>query len=828
MILRRASILLLIASLSTAPTAAAEPRLDLRGDPLPEGALARLGTLRLRHPLADHIAYTPDGRQLITSGDDGTVRVWEAATGKLLHTRRLPYGAAGPGWLSRDGNLHAVWHGSALEVWDLRSGERARTLQLTDVPELSALAFSANGNSIATADNTPREHRSRVWDVAKGTHRVVGVHEGRVADLVFPADGKSVITSAPEESAICCWRVEDGKELWRIKADCTRLNLSGDGKTLVIWNPGTSNLPLGIWDAETGKEREVSRKPDPLPFNAISLSADGRILLMRFPDHIECWDVQEGKSLGTVSEELSAVVMAPDGRSFAGVAGVLQRWGVGSGKALYPNARTWGHAGPVERVAWSPDSSIVATSSGWGTPNYFLWHAATGKVLRHWDKFGRSATVLVFMPAGKALLAGDGWGTCEVWDASAKEPEQEYFFRDTDAKFLRLFQAAVAPDSKRIIVAHGSLRPEDLVHVSTFEAVTGKRLHTWGTEFNCTVSPSISPDSRYLAGTGRVFDTSTGKELPSLETGKVRLADPVAFSRDGSLIAAGLRRRVRVSETRSEERAENVTVWERATGRVIIKLPTGFAGLCDFLPDGRTLATTSPDGFRLWDLATGKETFFRKAHDPGAGWRGDSFASALAVSPDGQKVATGHPDTTVLIWELPPPRQPQSSALTDADRDTLWAQLAEPEAAKAYAAIWKLADLPDQALSLVRDRLRAVEAPKPGDLKPDLADLDASQFRKREAASKRLAELGDAAERALRAALSEGPSAEKRQRLEALLAALDRKNPPAGDDLRTIRCIALLERIHTLEARRLIEKVAKGMESARATQEAQAALMRMK
>jgi WD40 repeat protein len=827
MILRRAPLLLLIASLATAPTAAAEPRLDLHGDPLPEGAIARLGTLRLRHPLADHISYTPDGRELITSGDDGMVRVWEAASGKLLHTRRLPYGAAEPGWLSPDGNLHAVWHAGALEVWDLRSAERTRKLQLTDVPELSALAFSANSKLIATADNTPREHRIRVWDVANGTHRVVGVHEGRVADLVFPASGRSVITSAPEESAICCWRVEDGKELWRIKADCSRLNLSGDGTTLVGWNPETSNLPPGIWDARTGKDLDVPAKPEPLPFLDVRLSANGTLLLLNRHGRVEVWDVTNGRTVRNIPVDGASIAMAPDGKSMAAVRGVLQCWDLETGKPLYPDGKEWGHFVPVFQLAWSPDGRTLASLSPYGGCTIWLWDTSTGKPKWHAEPGHGSATGLAFHGDGDRLFAGgpDDYEAA-AWNVGTGKPVQTFVLGPKNVP-AALVAVAVTLDGRRLVTTH-SRANDNTLSLSVFDVASGERLSQRRIELGRITHRNLSPDGRFLPAEGRMYDAVTGHEFPGLEAVSKRSPSPVVYSRDGSLIAAGSRRRVRIGETRSEDRTENITVWERATGRVIIKLPTGFAGVYDFLPDGRTLATASPDGFRLWDLATGKETFFSKAHDPGAGWRGDSFALSLAVSPDGRKLATGHSDTTVLIWELPLPRQPQFSALTEAECNALWAQLAEADAAKAYAAIWKLADVPERALSLLRDHLRVVEAPKPADLKPDLADLDAAQFRKREAASKRLAELGDAVEPALREALSEGPSAETRQRLEALLAALDRKNAPVGEDLRSIRSIALLERINTLEARRLVEKVAKGVESARATQEARAALMRMR
>src|SRR5262245_61938235 len=71
-----------------APLCAAEPRVDQYGDPLPEGAIARMGTMRLRHPglsLEPPPSFSPDGRGVMTVGGH-EVRVWDAATGKLRFT----------------------------------------------------------------------------------------------------------------------------------------------------------------------------------------------------------------------------------------------------------------------------------------------------------------------------------------------------------------------------------------------------------------------------------------------------------------------------------------------------------------------------------------------------------------------------------------------------------------------------------------------------------------------------------------------------------------------------------------------------------------------
>jgi hypothetical protein len=194
---------------------------------------------------------------------------------------------------------------------------------------------------------------------------------------------------------------------------------------------------------------------------------------------------------------------------------------------------------------------------------------------------------------------------------------------------------------------------------------------------------------------------------------------------------------------------------------------------------------------------------------------------ALAFAPDGRTLATGHLDSTVLLWGLVPPARP----LAAADLPRLWDDLAGPDAARAYAASWRLADAPGQALPLLRKHLRAAKPAPAEQTRPLLADLDSDQFGKREAAAERLRALGDRAAGALREALQARPSLEKRRRLEALLKALE--EPPSGEPLRELRAVAVLEHIATPEAVKVLEGLSRGAPEARLTREAKASLERL-
>jgi hypothetical protein len=272
---------------------------------------------------------------------------------------------------------------------------------------------------------------------------------------------------------------------------------------------------------------------------------------------------------------------------------------------------------------------------------------------------------------------------------------------------------------------------------------------------------------------------------------------------------------------RNTTKMEGIQVWDASSGRALRRLATDWVTQLAFSPDGRYLVAADLQGLRLWELATGQVVLHHKAHEKMRGSYGPSFASCLSFAPDGRSLATGHVDSTILIWNMAPPVDPA----TTEDLSHSWDALAGSDAVKAYAASWRLADIPTQALPLLRKRLRPA-APAPAEqTRRLLADLDSDEFRRREAAAARLRELGDRAAGAMRKTLEAKPTLETRRRVEALLKALE--EPPSGETLRALRAVAVLERIGTPEARELLKELADGDPDARLTRAARASRQRL-
>src|SRR5262249_9166434 len=156
----------------------------------PIRALARMGTTRLRH--GEHVwsvFFAPDGKT-VASGVADTMRIWEAATGKLVRSLRLGWGG-----FCGDGKTLAYWNNNHIELWDMRTGKQLRKIELKLEPDrqVFSLTISSNGKMVASFDGKKQKGSSgtvdesvRLWDLATGNPlRVLQGHGKSISSLFF-------------------------------------------------------------------------------------------------------------------------------------------------------------------------------------------------------------------------------------------------------------------------------------------------------------------------------------------------------------------------------------------------------------------------------------------------------------------------------------------------------------------------------------------------------------------------------------------------------------------------------------------------------------------
>jgi WD40 repeat protein len=804
------------------PLCAEEPCRDCHGDPLPPGAVARLGTVRFRHTDGVcRLAYAPDGSRLATLGRDRTLRVWEAATGRLLFQVRemdTDYYALA---FSPDSKTLAVAGGdpyrggnSALRLFELSTGKEKQRLVGHTQPAYE-VAFAPDGKTILSLS----AEQAICWDVASGD-RLQQWKNRSTAALAIAPDRKTVawVDGESEDRFIHLTDAVTGKELTKLKGHkhgILSVAYSPDGKYLAS---GNNSEPIYLWDVAAGKVvRPIQHQQAGM---CLKFAPDGKTLAGAASDgSVHLWDVASGKELAALTGYhgwINGLAFAPDGQTLA-LAGadsqILHRWDVATARALDAGA---GHQGQVYALAFAPDGKRLASAGGdWhhNDRSIHLWDPATGQEVRQLTGHAGRVYCVQFSPDGKRLVSGgDKEEGFRVWDVAAgKElPAWKRKTRELDAQSIEARVSAVAfsRDGKWLVSAH------DQGTVLLWDAATATEVRSFKGHEGMVHSVALSPDGKLLVTGGidrtiRVWDVATAKELRHLG----ELADSikcVAFSPDGLTVAACC-----------GDYEGTVYLWEVEGGRELGRLTPARARLYQlaFSPDGKLLAGTGADNcLCVWEVATRAE----RCRFVGRG----QGALAVAFAPDGRRVASGAHDTAVLLWDVFAGVASRRDPLSDKEMEQLWADLAGDNARQAHHAIGTLTSCPRQATALLEKKMQAITAMDEERLAKVLADLDHERFPVRERASSDLARLGELAEPFLRQTLQRDPSLEVRRRVELLLAKLD-KAKLSPEQVRTLRAFEVLEAIGDAECRQLFEAHLRQGAVGRLGREAQASLRRL-
>jgi RNA polymerase sigma factor (sigma-70 family) len=793
--------------------AEALPRTDRYGDPLPAGALARMGSTRFRHgSWAYRVVFAHDGKTLISAGADRAIRFWEASTGKQVRQLTGHAGAVYSLALSPDGKvLASVGDDENIRLWDAASGKEIRRIPAAAAGRIAALTFSPDGKTLASGSS---DKGIGLWDPATGRSvRAWAAHSREVSSLVFSADGKTLASGGWDDTA-ALWKTATAEELRRFRIEKKiqgglAVALSPDGKVLAAG--GLNSPKLYLWDTGTGKEiRQLEGK---WGFLSMIFSSDSQTLLTGGQDgSLRLWDVAGGKEIRRFPDGggwVLDVAFSPDGKSVAAVDDRRVRlWEKATGKEL---VRTPGSVYMLDSIALSPDSKFLATASHNAPQSLRLWETATGRQVRAFADEG-GTRFMVISPDGKWLASAGFGGIVFVWEATSGKWRYRWNVRETFTDAL-----VFTPDGKTLIAAGSGPT------ICRWDLTAGKPLPPLGSHDGGVKTLALSPDGKLLASggwdrTNCLWDVAAGKLRQKL-TGQQGSIWSVAFSPDGTLLAsASCKNEFTVS--RGEDRM--IRLWDVSTGQECRHFGGHRGGYYQvaFSPDGRTLASAGEDGYvRLWEVRSGLE------RHRFAGHRGP--VASVAFSTDGAILASGSSDTTALIWDIAGrlrAAHPRPKHLGPTELDKLWADLAANDGAKVDRAIGMLAASPQQAVPFLQSHLPRPPA-DPRRISRLVADLDSDQFDVREQATRELEKLGPLAEPSLRKALGERPALEARRRMEGLLEKSDPSRSPTH--LRLLRTIEVLEYTGTPEAREMLATLAAQGPERSLSAEARAALKRL-
>ncbi|MET9694891.1 trypsin-like peptidase domain-containing protein, partial [Streptomyces sp. NPDC006514] len=385
-------------------------------------ALENAAAIPLQRRLAGHtkavnsVAFSPDGTTLATGSDDGTVRLWDTATGKTLTT--LPQ--TGSVWsvaFSPDrATLATGGDDGTVRLWGTATRKTHATLK-GHTGAVNSVAFSPDGTTLATGSE---DTTVRLWGTAtRKTHATLKGHTGAVNSVAFSPDGTTLATGS-EDTTVRLWDTATGKPRTPLKGHTGAVwsvAFSPDGTTLAT---GGDDESVWLWDTATGKSRPVLAVLTNTA--SIAFSPDGHTLAGGSTDNfVVLWDVASGEARTTLTghnNTVNSVAFSPDGATLATGSEdtTVRLWDVeaATGRTLI------GHTGGVGSVAFSPDGATLATSSSDSTAQ--LWDTATRKTRTTLKGHTDAIDSMAFSPDGTTLATSSNDGTVRLWDTATGKP----------------------------------------------------------------------------------------------------------------------------------------------------------------------------------------------------------------------------------------------------------------------------------------------------------------------------------------------------------------------------------------------------------------------
>ncbi|HEY1786240.1 MAG TPA: hypothetical protein VGG30_11850 [Pirellulales bacterium] len=521
---------------------------------------------------------------------------------------------------------------------------RDSTQLMTHPVEVWSLAFSADDAFLAASGggsrNSPGAGLVRVWKFGK-TQEVAAYPtlRGDLSVTLSP-DGRRVAWTS--WSGDLWMRDVGGQELLHESFQRpARIAFSPDGQLLAA---AVENHRLQVWDGATGKALDGFRGTM-FAFYWLSFSPDGKYLFAgggapNDPDKVQgaVWDVASREQLYKLSDNPPRILFAaisPDSKTLATSGGksiVLRDLATGARRS-----QTEETSQAVERLAFSPDGSLLASAGGDSNDGTVtLWDPSTGKIAGTLAGHARDVRALAFTHDGKTLATGGGDRSIRLWNVATRQQtgvlQESRAVGDPKGETAAILAVAYSPDGNSVATAS-----ED-GQVSVFGLAPAGPVRSWPAHADAAAAIAYSPDGLTLASGGydkviKLWNAATGEQIRTL-AGHTGWVVSLAFSPDGQTLASG-----------SYDRS--IRLWNVADGQELRTLAghTAAVRTLAFSPSGKLLASGSGDRtVRLWDPTSGQELAKLAGHEGGV--RG------VAFSGDDRLLASGGEDQVIKLWNV--------------------------------------------------------------------------------------------------------------------------------------------------------------------------------
>jgi WD40 repeat protein/serine/threonine protein kinase len=608
----------------------------------------------------ESVAYSPDGRIVVSGGHDHVVRVWNVLTGTLERTFQDHRDAVRSVAISPDGVMGvSAGDDKIIRQWEVATCRTLHTYSGHD-DDVTCVAFSPDGKSIASGS---RDGTLRFWDTVSGRIESTIIVGSPIGCIAFHPDGKHLL-SGSEDGIIRLWELGRGEASHFFQGHrgaAGSLACSPDGRLALSGGSGF----LQLWDLKDGRLLRTDYTGNGP--KCIAFSGCGRFALSAEGNFVQLWRVQEGVPQGMVpclpetttallererkaallqnrsiehlesgnpSQAYQHIVEAMSIKGYSKQPDLLltrKRIG-GMGRIIGLHSawisRTFeGHPGSIRAVSIAPDGRSALTGGEDNT--IMVWDLDTGKRLHVLEGHENTIKCIAYSPDGRLAVSGGKDKSVLLWDLAQGALLHRFRAHKSPIEAL-----SFSPDGRRLVSAEewDRLCLWDLAKRKAIGTLKGKG---FGHPHFCRFS---SDGLNVLAGRGdnaKSWDVASGviqtlfKDNSSSDCGTI--------SPDGSRLLSG---------------SYHVVVSELPGGKILHVLahqdpvPGILAKITSvaFLPNGRMALSTEGTRLHLLDIENGHlmRTLFED----------NSPLTAISCSSDGSRVVAGCFDGSVLLWEF--------------------------------------------------------------------------------------------------------------------------------------------------------------------------------
>ncbi|KAK6608443.1 NACHT and WD40 domain protein [Botrytis cinerea] len=564
-----------------------------------------LQTLEGHSDWVDSVTFSSDGTKLASGSSDGTIRLWDTATGESLQTFEDRSNSVNSTAFLRsitfspDGTkITSCSSDGTILLWDTTTSELLQSFQGYSS---SVYSVSLDGTKVASGSN---DGTILLWDTA--TSELLQSFQGHsdsINSIAFSPDNTKIASGT---EVIKLWDTTTGKLLQTLQGHSNLIDsiiFSLDNTKIAS---GSRDQTIRLWDIFTGRLLQIFES---YSINEIILSSNNTKIASRSSDGtIRLWDATTSELLQihqNHSSPINSIAFSLDGTKIALGAETIKLLDTTTGELLQILE---GHLSSVYSIAFSLDNTKIASGSIDKTIR--LWDIATSESFHTLESYSGSVNSTTFSSDNRKGASG--------------------FYGGGSGFGVRLYSRGKASDSCNQMVR-------------VWDTVTDKASQMIQIHSDLVESIAFSPDGTKVASgsfdkTIRFWDAVTGKLLQILRHSNH--VKSFAFSPDGTKIASG-------------SYDGMIWLWDTATGKLLQIFQSHYSNWIDsiaFSPDGTKIASRSNNRFnrtiwvRVWDITTNKLLQTFQDHS--------GSATSISFSSDSTKIVSGFYNQTSRLWDI--------------------------------------------------------------------------------------------------------------------------------------------------------------------------------